>query len=178
MTSPTLRSILRSVYGVEVGPHSYGSLLEPGAADRQTRIGAYVSVGPGVRRFGAAHPIDRLSLHPYAYNPALGFADGARDVERTSCEIGDDTWIGANVIILPRCTRIGTGVVIGAGTVVTGDVPDFSVVFGNPGRVHRLRLEPSERELVLGLDYAALSPQQLVSAVESYESSQRDRAAP
>lgn len=48
--------------------------------------------------------------------------------------VGDDAWIGANAIVLPRVRYIGKGAVIGAGSVVTKDVPDLLVVAGNPAR--------------------------------------------
>lgn len=51
--------------------------------------------------------------------------------------VHDDVWIGAGAIILPGCT-IGECSVIGAGAVVTKDVPPFSVVVGNPARVIRM----------------------------------------
>jgi virginiamycin A acetyltransferase len=145
LTSMTLRRVLQEQYGVVVGAYSYGSLLQPGMADRFTTIGAYVSIGPNVRRFGAAHPIDSLSLHPYWYNPKLGFADAESDVPRTACVIGNDVWIGANVTILPGCDRVGDGAVIGAGAVVTRPVEDFTIVAGNPARVIGERLSEDER---------------------------------
>ncbi len=144
-TSVTLRRVLDEHHGVVVGAYSYGSLLQPGMADRSTTIGAYVSIGPNVRRFGAAHPIDSLSMHPYWYNPKLGFADAEADVPRTACTIGNDVWIGANVTILPACDRIGDGAVIGAGAVVTRPVDDFTIVAGNPARVIGERLTEGER---------------------------------
>jgi len=90
-----------------------------------------------------------LSLHPYWFEPKFEFVGPDADVERTSLEIGADAWIGANVTILPGCTRIGVGAVIGAAAVVTGDVPDFAVVVGNPARVIRERLTPHERAALL-----------------------------
>lgn len=54
--------------------------------------------------------------------------------------IDDDVWIGARVIILPGIT-IGKGSILGAGSVVTKDVPPFSIVAGNPARIIRNRLE-------------------------------------
>jgi sugar O-acyltransferase (sialic acid O-acetyltransferase NeuD family) len=50
--------------------------------------------------------------------------------------VGDDTLIGAGAIILPRI-RIGRHVIVGAGAVVTKDVPDGTVVYGNPARIQR-----------------------------------------
>lgn len=52
--------------------------------------------------------------------------------------IGNDVWIGANAIILPGVT-IGNGCIIAAGAVVTKDVPDFTVVGGNPAKVIKTR---------------------------------------
>lgn len=57
----------------------------------------------------------------------------------TPLEIGEDVWIGARAIILPGCTRIGAHSIIGAGSVVTHDVPDYAIVGGNPARVLRMR---------------------------------------
>lgn len=163
MTSLTLRDVLKRAFAVEVGPFTYGSLLEADAADRGTVIGAYVSIGPGVRRFGAAHPVNDLMLHPYFYNPALGFVAAGADVERSACDIGDGSWVGADVIILPGCRRIGVGAVIGAGAIVTKDVPDFAIVVGNPARVVRYRLTPEERAAVLSVDFSSVAPESLAN---------------
>lgn len=147
--SMTLRAVLLRWFEIEAGNYSYGSLLSPGYADRYTTIGAYVSIGPNVRRFGATHPLSELSLHPFWYNPTLGMVDAGCDVARSAIYIGDDSWIGANVSILPGCRRIGVGAVVGAGSVVTKDVPDFTVVAGNPARVLAPRLSDAEREALL-----------------------------
>jgi len=52
--------------------------------------------------------------------------------------IEDDVWLGANVIVLPG-RRIGTGSIVAAGAVVASDVPEYSVVAGNPARVIKQR---------------------------------------
>lgn len=52
--------------------------------------------------------------------------------------IGNDVWIGMRVIIMPG-VKVGDGVVIGAGAVVTKDVPDFAIVGGVPAKVIRYR---------------------------------------
>ena len=52
--------------------------------------------------------------------------------------IGDDVWIGQRVIILPGIS-IGNGAIIGAGSVVTKDVPQYSIVAGNPARIIKQR---------------------------------------
>jgi len=53
-------------------------------------------------------------------------------------EIGDDVWISTRVIILPG-VKIGKGVIIGAGAVVTKDVPEYAIVGGNPAKVIKSR---------------------------------------
>ena len=160
MFSITLREVLRDHYGVHAGPYSYGSLLVPGMADRHTTIGNYASIGPGVRRFGAAHPVDAASMHPFWYNPTLGMVGSESDVERTSCVIGHDTWIGANATILPGCRRVGIGAVVGASSVVTRDVADFAIVVGNPARQIGERLTKKQRALLLDLTPWSLPPRE------------------
>ena len=48
-------------------------------------------------------------------------------------------WIGANAVIMPEVNRVGDGAVIGAGAVVSRDVPPYAVVLGNPARVVKYR---------------------------------------
>lgn len=62
--------------------------------------------------------------------------------------VGDDCWIGGNVVILPGVT-IGRGCTIGAMSVVTKDVPEFSVAMGQPARVVK-KVEPVEEGFVEG----------------------------
>jgi maltose O-acetyltransferase len=52
--------------------------------------------------------------------------------------IEDDVWIGSSAIIMPGI-RIGQGAVIGAGSVITKDVPSRAIIIGNPGRVLKMR---------------------------------------
>lgn len=168
MFSLTLRRVLLRDYGVEVGSYSYGSLLQPGWADVDTVVGRYVSIGPGVRRIGAAHPIGKVSMHPLWYNPALGMVGKESDVERTGCVIEHDCWIGANTLILPGCRRIGIGAVIGAGSVVTRDIPDFAIAVGNPARVVRLRLDGADAERVRESRYWELEPAEVKEFLASF----------
>lgn len=60
------------------------------------------------------------------------------DELKTDIQIGDDVWIGANCTILPG-VNIGDGCVIAAGSIVTKDVPEYSIVIGSPGKVIRKR---------------------------------------
>lgn len=59
---------------------------------------------------------------------------GINPTEQTSLVIGEKAYIGSNVTILPSCHSIGKYAVVGAGAVVTKDVPDYAVVVGNPAK--------------------------------------------
>jgi acetyltransferase-like isoleucine patch superfamily enzyme len=146
MTSLTLRQLMRRLHGVEVGLHSYGC-FDTQRFGGLLLIGRYVSIGPGVSAFRRNHPHDRASMHPYFYNTALGIAE-RETVPPHPLVISDDAWIGANSIILPGCRRIGRGAVIGAGSVVTKDIPDYAIAAGNPARVLRFRFRGSVQEAV------------------------------
>jgi virginiamycin A acetyltransferase len=141
--SETLRDILREHHGAEVGRYSYGPVLEPGILPRGSRAGAYCSIGPGLIVYRRNHPLERPSLHPFFYNRQVGFLDRDTIEENADnpLEIGNDVWIGARVVILPGCRRIGNGAVLAAGAVVARDVAPYSVVGGVPARPLKARFD-------------------------------------
>lgn len=89
----------------------------------EVTIGDNVMFAPNVAVYTAGHPI-----HPAARS--TGYEYGI------PISIGDNVWVGGNVVILPG-VRVGSNTVIGAGSVVTRDVPDWTVAAGNPCRVIR-----------------------------------------
>lgn len=152
MFSRSMRRILARHHGVEVGRYSYGPCLLPGGLPRGTRIGRYTSLGPQVVVFRRNHPLERISLHPFFYNPVCGVVESdtiARD-EENPLEIGNDVWIGAHSIVLPQCRMIADGAIVGAGSVVTRDVPEFAVVGGNPAKVIGWRYPAELQRVVKG----------------------------
>lgn len=74
--------------------------------------------------------------------------------------IGDGVWIGHNVIILPEVT-IGNGAIIGAGSVVTKNIPPYAIAVGNPARVIRYRFSEHVREEIETLHWTEMSPEKL-----------------
>lgn len=90
-------------------------------------IGDDVMMGPDVKIFSKNHGFDSTEI-PMNKQGGKSY--------RTI--IGNDVWIGANVIILPG-KKIGNHAILGAGSVITKDVPDYAIVGGNPARVLKIR---------------------------------------
>lgn len=88
----------------------------------EIRIGNNVALGPNVILFGAGHDYTSLSLPDTAGNIV----------------IEDNVWIGGGSMVLQGVT-IGEGAIVGAGSVVTKDVPKYMIVAGNPARIIKKR---------------------------------------
>ena len=130
----TVRKLLKRDYGVEVGVHSYGEVFVPKSFSPTVKIGNYVSVAKGVKVYTQNHPVDRLTTHPYFYSSGFTYLD-KEQLDEGHLDIGHDVWLGANALILPGCNVIGTGSVVGAGSVVTKDIPPYAIAVGNPAKV-------------------------------------------
>ena len=100
-----------------------------------TQIGKNVMMGPECIIYTRNHSFERVDI------PML--QQGYQ--EEKPVIICDDVWIGGRVIILPG-KHIGKGAVIGAGAVVTKDIPDYSIVGGNPARIIRYRKVPQNED--------------------------------
>ena len=65
------------------------------------------------------------------------------DLQRIT--IGNDVWLGSNVLVANN-SNIGNGVIAGAGTIITKDVPDYAIVVGSPARIVRYRYSDKQIE--------------------------------
>ena len=113
------------------------------------RVGSHIGIGKDFCSHNRPLIIhDRLLMgenvlfeggaHSFA-NPDAPIGSEPETETNTPLEICGDVWIGARVIVLPGCKRIGAHSIIGAGAVVTRDVPDYAIVGGNPAKVIRMR---------------------------------------
>ena len=113
---------------IEIGDNTYIGPRAILGAGGPLKIGANCQIGAGVN-FIAEN-------HVYMGEGAIA----EKGVTKLGIEVGEDCWIGNNVIIFDG-VRIGRSCVIGAGSVVTKDVPDFQVAIGSPARVIKSRID-------------------------------------
>ena len=108
---------------VHMGKNVYANFNLTLVDDGEIYIGDYTMIGPNATIATAGHPVlPELRQEAYQFNIPV--------------HIGKNVWIGAGVIILPGVT-VGDNTVIGAGSVVTKDIPSDVVAVGNPCRVLR-----------------------------------------
>lgn len=110
-------------YNIEIGDNFFANynfvVLDVG----KVRIGDNVQIAPNVSLYTAGHP-----LHPDSRNSGYEYG--------IDITIGNSVWIGGNVCVMPGVT-IGDNAVIGAGAVVTKDIPANAIAVGNPAKVVR-----------------------------------------
>lgn len=119
-------------------------------------IGKFCQIGAGVEFVmnGANHQMNAVSTYPF-------YIFGSWDQSALSKEdlpfkgdtvVGNDVWIGQNSTILPG-VHIGDGAIIGLNSVVTRDVPPYTIVAGNPAKAVRKRFDDELIDLLLKLKW-------------------------
>jgi acetyltransferase-like isoleucine patch superfamily enzyme len=128
-----------SYRSIEVGNYVYiGPRAVFTAAISKIFIGNKVIFGPEVMIIGGDHRYNLIGV--YMYDVDNEMKDPANDADIL---VGDDVWVGARAVIL-KGVRIGKGAIVGAGSVVTKDVPAYSIVCGNPARVVKMRFTENQ----------------------------------
>lgn len=115
----------------------------------QLTIGKYCAIATGTRFLmaGAEHPSMGVSTYPFTMFGGE-WAERTLDLvvgmpSRGDTVVGHDVWFGYGVTVMPG-VRIGDGAVVAAGSVVTAEVPPYTVVGGNPARTIRRRFEDND----------------------------------
>lgn len=148
----------------QIGPDvvfgKYSGMNENCFVARAT-VGAYCAIGARTAINPFNHPMDWLSINEFQYHPnSFNWVPEYNDFERLErtpdmfehVSIGNDVWTGHNVNILPGVS-VGDGAVIGAGSVVTKNVPAFAIVAGVPAQVRRMRFSDALIERLLHLKW-------------------------
>jgi acetyltransferase-like isoleucine patch superfamily enzyme len=124
---------------LKIGAYSYirssSNLMAVSQIGRFCSIGRNVVIGQDPRN----HPVSWVSTSP-VFNSGY-------DSQITPSEIGNDVWIGHNAVIFAG-VKIGNGAVIGMNAVVTKDVPDYTIVAGNPAKPIKKRFDTDTIKLL------------------------------
>lgn len=136
-------------------------------------IGKFCQIAHGVRFIGSSanHATDGLTTFPFAVlDPAAmtGYQPDTRDMT-----IGHDVWLGYGAMVLPGA-RIGNGVIVGAGAVVRGSIPDYAVVAGNPASVVRMRFPDDVIARLNALAWWDWAPERIARARPALEAGDVD----
>ena len=137
-----------------------------------TRIGKFCSIAAHVRLNPGNHPLDRAALHHFTYRSYqfdLGdddetFFDWRRN---TPVHLEHDIWIGHGATVLPG-VRLETGAAVGAGAVVTRDVPAFTVVAGVPAKPIRERFPKTIQDALLRIAWWHWDHERLRQALPNF----------
>lgn len=142
----------RRVGMASIGKYSY---FKPSTILYNVEIGNYCHIGADCRLGLIGHDVSRLTTYPFDYQfgkskESLDCSkDETMDLKRQNVlKIGHDVYIGEGVTIMSGI-EIGIGAVVGSKSVVTKDVPPFTVVAGTPAKIISERLTPSERTTLL-----------------------------
>lgn len=143
-----------SLNNVNLGDFTY--IAEDTKISR-TSIGKFCSIGSDCKIGLGKHPAkDFVSTHPIFFSTLkqaqITFADRDYFEEFENIEIGNDVWIGANVIVVDG-VKIGDGVIVAAGSVITKNIPPYTIVGGIPAKIIRYRFEKEEIEKLLKLKW-------------------------
>lgn len=138
------RYISEKLFGFTVGKYSTGYEQFWHQTPLLNSIGAFCNISADNVTIAGNHPITTVSTNTFTYSKKVGFIDADKQITHLAnvekITIGNDVWIGANVILLPGIT-IGDGAVIAAGAVVSKDVAPYSVVGGVPAKLIKYRFE-------------------------------------
>lgn len=164
--SKLLRKIFKDYHNIEVGLGSYGGCFNYKNINRNVKIGKYCSFAKDVYYFNANHPFDKFTTHPNIYSKEFKMVED-EGIKRSNLNIGNDVWLGQNTIILANVKNIGDGAVVAAGSIVTKDVPDYSIVAGVPAKVIRYRFDDEKIKVLKKLSWWEWSEEEISSAIKS-----------
>lgn len=140
----------------------FGTYIGDDCYLRQCKIGKFCSIGSWVKVITGKHPLYYTMTHPIVFNEYLKKLDLFSEkrinyneayeyiYDEYYIEIGNDVWIGQSAEIMSGI-KIGDGAVIGAGAIVTKDVPPYAIVVGVPAKILKYRFSEENIQKLLKL---------------------------
>lgn len=138
-----------------------------------SEIGKYCAISWDTTINAISHPYNHLTVSAFPYVPYVGNFVKERKQNYQKVIIKNDVWIGANSVIMPGVT-IGNGAIIGAGAVVTKNVPDYAIVAGVPAKIIKYRFSEDIIKRLLELKWWDLDPQIIKEQIQLWESEFND----
>jgi phosphonate metabolism protein (transferase hexapeptide repeat family) len=138
-----------------------------------SEVGKFANIASRVRINPTNHPMWRATLHHFTYRSKSHFmADEDDDIvsdwrNQHRVVIGPDVWIGHAAILMPGVS-VGTGAIIGAGSVVTKNVSDYTIVAGNPARIIRRRVDEEVELMLKRIAWWDWNREQLIAAIPDF----------
>lgn len=141
---------------LSVGNYTYGNInmYHSGMGDEKLIIGNFCSIAPDVTFLLASeHGYKNISTFPFKVK-FMGEENEA--LSKGSIIVEDDVWIGYGAIIFSG-VKIGQGAIIGAGSIVTKDVPPYAIVGGNPAKIIKYRFDEKIIKKLIDFDFSSLT---------------------
>jgi acetyltransferase-like isoleucine patch superfamily enzyme len=141
-----------SIYKTSLDDYSY---IAVNSIVHNSSIGKFCSIGPNVVIGYGEHPVNFISTSPVFYQSTTGFDLKPTDDKffgHQRVSVGSDVWIGANCFLRNGIT-VGHGAIIGAGAVITKDIPPYAVVTGVPGKIRKFRFDDKVIEQLLSIGW-------------------------
>ena len=152
---------------VEVGRYKYGKLnvFSYGCKEEKLKIGSFCSIA-GTAKFilGGGH--DTATLLTYPIKQKILNKESA--ICKGAIVIHDDVWIGESAIVMSG-VHIGQGAIIGAGAIVTKDIPPYAIAVGVPASVIKYRFDEDVIDKLLNIDFEKISRKEIVSNNDLFE---------
>lgn len=149
------------VYDTEMGKHSYCGY---DCEIINAKIGNYTSIANSVVIGGSNHPMNWVGMSPVFYEGRDSikkkFSKFKLDKPKGTY-IGNDVWIGRSSIVLSG-VKINDGAVVGAGSVVTKDVPHYAIVAGNPAKIIRHRFDDDTIQKLIKINWWSFPDSELL----------------
>lgn len=151
--------------GITIGNYTYGELnYIDYKCGCKLIIGSFCSIAQNVTfLMGGNHNYKSLSTFPFEHY----FEEKRCSISKGDIIVEDDVWIGYGCIILSGVT-IGKGAVVAAGTIITKDVPPYSIVAGRPQKIIKKRFSDDVIARLMKIDYSVFSKEDYIKHKSIY----------